>query len=349
MKDFFSRFRKKVDFTGEVLHSALTPEDKVIPGKIIYSAARYWLFSYCPRACFYRYYAARGGWDPYAGEFAQKVFRLKYMRTLEGEAARILSESLSRMLFHRDTPLPGEAEKENAPGKFLDEWKYFAAREVWQMGRALEEERWRTDPKMPDFLELHGEAPLFHSPGELVDCLIEELRSFFREVKEDSLLLPTLARLPRESFRSSLCFRDITLENIPIVLPPFLLVLHKGVAAKLSFSFRFSGRDHLGEMDMDSYGENFNLSQQLFALFATRTFPGHTPEKWEVCWKQGQLSFHPREVTPLSLIFLQESAAELFSFSGKDGFLSPEDFPCREEKENCRFCRYFSLCRKEKG
>lgn len=348
MKNFFSRFRKKVDFAGEVLRSAETP-DKVVPGKTTYSAAGYELFTYCPRAYFYRYYAAQGGWDPYAGEFARKVFRLKYMRTLEGEAARILSESLSRMLFHYEMLPPGAEEKEGATGKFLEKWKYFTSREVWKMGRALEEELWRNDPKMPDFLELHGENPLFHSPGELMDYLIEELRSFFHEVREDSLLLPTLARLPRESFRSSLCFRDLTVENIPIVLPPFLLVLHKGVAAKLSFSFRFSDRNTTGEMELDSYGENFTLTQKLFALFASRTFSGHTPEIWDICWNKGKLSFHPRPVAPLSLTFLQESAAELFSFSGKERFLSPENFPCRKKKENCHFCRYFSLCRKEKG
>lgn len=335
-----------MDFIKEVLHSAETP-DRVLAGKISYSAARHQLFEFCPRACFFRYYGAQGGWDPYAGEFARKVFRLKYMRTLEGEGARILSEALSRMLFHKeweweDAPSPGKEKEE----EFLEKWKYFASKEVWKMGKFLEEEAWRKDPKMPDFLELHGDNPIFQAPRELLDFLIENLKEFFREAEEDSYLLPTLAGIGKEAWRSHLSFRDLTVENIPIILPPFLMLLHKGTVAKITFSFRFSGKEYKEDHDAGSYGENATLSDRIFGLFTERTFPGHTPEKWEIKFHKGRLLFHPAPITPLSIPFLLESAEKIFSLPEGAVTLSQEDFPCREKKEECRFCRYFSLCQK---
>ena len=250
------------------------------------------------------------------------------------------------MLFYEEE-YPEEdldADRENRSAVFLKKWKFFTSNEVWKMGKALEEEAWRNDPKMPDFLELHGENPLFNSPRELLDFLIENLKEFFREAEMDSLFIPTLAGISREAWRSSLLFRNFTIENIPIVLPPFLMVLHRGIAARISFSFRFSGKEYQTKEIVDAYGENSTLSDRLFGLFAERTFPGHTPEKWEAAFRKGRLSFHPSPITPLPLPFLLESAEKIFAFSRQEPFLSRDSFPCREEKEPCRHCRYFSLC-----
>ncbi len=119
-----------------------------------WSRSRRRLFELCRRAYFYNYYGAIGGWDQYACDASEHIYRLKQLRTAEEWALDIFTQAVRHVFMHpRPRAYPNK--------KPLEQSLSHQLRRFYQRGYAdVISETWKTDPKTTNLFEVYyGTAP----------------------------------------------------------------------------------------------------------------------------------------------------------------------------------------------
>ena len=78
------------DFASDVLRADRPERVLPVTGEFCWSASSHKLFRYCPRAWFYFYYLAQGGWEIHSREESCHAYLLKYLDTASGFLGRTL-------------------------------------------------------------------------------------------------------------------------------------------------------------------------------------------------------------------------------------------------------------------
>jgi hypothetical protein len=102
-----------------------------------WSFARHSLFEECPRAYWFAYRGAWGGWDPAAPSRARVLYTLKRLSTRQQWAGSHVHDAIAEVLLHRRDAMP-----ELLRATWVEE-TVSAMREEFRLSRAG---AWRTDP-----------------------------------------------------------------------------------------------------------------------------------------------------------------------------------------------------------
>ena len=89
------------DFEREVMNAA-GPLPPIRTEEFSWSLARHYLFNFCRRGYFIRYYLAQGGWDAYSHTLAREAYFSKYLIPFDTWLSRTLRDSI-RETFAKGT------------------------------------------------------------------------------------------------------------------------------------------------------------------------------------------------------------------------------------------------------
>ncbi len=302
---------------------------KKLSNDLTWSVSRAQTFQNCPRAYYYHYYGAWGGWDAAAPERARELYLLKNIKPMVMWAGAIVHDLIKQSLeqYSRSRFLPTAAQlQEQARQRLRQGW-------VDSVSQA-----WRQIPKKTNLLEL------YYGNGK---SLPREDTDRIKNRVYDSL----------EAFLNSATLKEIL--AVPFVhwKPIDLLDSFRVGEHKVWCALDFAYSDQAGVLhiiDWKTGGENpVTLRQQLgcYTLYAL--------DKWKCAVNQlalhgvflndgGRRSDYSIDASLLvsvkDQILLSLQAMRRKLRDAENNLAEEEDFPLTENQDTCAFCAFRQAC-----
>ena len=321
------------DFEREVINAA-GPLPPVQTEEFSWSLARHYLFRFCRRAYFIRYYLAQGGWDAYSHTLAREAYFSKYLMPFDTWLSRTLRDSIREAFAKMSAGAPGH--KRRGFGFYL----------LRQIGRAtadlqmsLKNREYLYDAKRPAILEHHLGIGDFADVDKLTAMAVATLGDAYATLSRSDIIAD-VSNLSFVDLRTDDVFISIDWKGFPVWLVPGLIYFRDGVASAINAEVRLTG----GENSSDFF-DRIGRQNALFALYCRERYPEFPVNITTFTFSQGLSGvvynlFEP-DIEPM----IDRSSAEMLALIDKDGFAHPEDFPPCENRDGCRMCRYQSACR----
>lgn len=321
------------DFEQEVSNAA-GPLPPIQTEEFSWSLARHYLFRFCRRAYFIRYYLAQGGWDAYSHTLAREAYFSKYLMPFDTWLSRTLRDSIREAFAKMSAGSPGH--KRRGFGFYL----------LRQIGKAtadlqmsLKNREYLYDAKRPAILEHHLGIGDFADVDKLTDMAVSILGDAYAMLSRSDIIAD-LANISFVDLRTDDVFISIDYKGFPVWLVPGLIYFHKGAASAIDAEVRLTG----GENTTDFFARIGRLNS-LFALYCARRYPGFPVNITTFTFSKELSSVVYNLFEPDIESLIDKSSAEMLALVDKDGLAHPEDFPPCENRDACRTCRYQSACR----
>ncbi|MGN0867767.1 MAG: RecB family exonuclease [Oligosphaeraceae bacterium] len=316
--------------------------DKPLVNDLTWSVSRSRLFRSCPRAYYYQYYGAWGGWSHQAPPRARLLYQLKQMTSFPlwgGDVVhKLIKETLLAFRETRETPVLSQ----------LQEQARAALNRGWKESRNGE---WKQNPKGKTNLFEHYYA----EEGESVSQeKIQDLRSKVFDAMEGFLscgVLDALAPLPPEQWKSVDALDTFVAGELPPAGDAPAMPLKVWCALDLAYQ---DSQGILHVLDWKTGAEHrdeLRLQLSCYALYARKT--------WDVPLERislegvflndaGRTSRY--EISPETLEHAQEQilkSAGAMRAKLQDpvqNAAQEEDFPCASDTRQCRWCPFRKVC-----
>ena len=321
------------DFEQEVSNAA-GPLPPIQTEEFSWSLARHYLFRFCRRAYFIRYYLAQGGWDAYSHTLAREAYFSKYLMPFDTWLSRTLRDSIREAFAKMSAGSPGH--KRRGFGFYL----------LRQIGKAtadlqmsLKNREYLYDAKRPAILEHHLGIGDFADVDKLTDMAVSILGDAYAMLSRSDIIAD-LANISFIDLRTDDVFISVDYKGFPVWLVPGLIYFHEGAACAIDAEVRLTG----GENNSDFFARIGRLNS-LFALYCARRYPGFPVNITTFTFSQELSSVVYNLFEPDIESLIDKSSVEMLALIDKDGLAHPEDFPPCENRDACRTCRYQSACR----
>ena len=306
------------------------------PGEFIWSPAKHFLFRNCPRAWFFRYYLAQGGWNVLSADPAMHAYLLKYLSTVDSWMSSAAEESLTGALQ--------EIMSFSGPGRSEVLTEAFQVRVSTHLIRARDDlvhREYLTDPKRVSFQELYYETGEYRSESELLFMIQNRFRDFF-QAWEESDLAAELAAVDPLSWRLPPEHRIFPYAGYRISLRPWIYAVQRHRVTAWLFSFAYSRGEETPDFLNDP--EEYGLPERVLAAWCVRKYP-----EFQVCVRKVLLTpegLVNRSVfpVPVSEDFVMRSADEMLREANHPAGLKAENYARPENPEICSRCRFRELC-----
>lgn len=289
-----------------------------------WSYSRHRTFSTCKREYYYRYYGSWGGWEYYADELTQRLYRLKNMITLPmlvGDVVhRMISVALESLKEGHEIP------SERVEADVIDEFK-----KAWRQSKKRE---WKTAPKRKVnlFEHYYGGNPTEQELLELRDTMIDSIHGFY--LSDSYRFIKTLS--PREW---------LTKEE----LDSYIFQGTK-IWVKLDFAARHGERIYLYDWKTGKGVTEDETQLAVYALYAQ--------DKWGIDLKDLRLfDIYLKKQLPVKMKLSKgtvETAKDVIlqSINGMVDLLDDQtkntakidSFPMVEDMAVCRRCSFKEVC-----
>lgn len=321
------------DFEREVINAA-GPLPPIRTEEFSWSLARHYLFRFCRRAYFIRYYLAQGGWDVYSHTLAREAYFSKYLMPFDTWLSRTLRDSIREAFAKMSAGVPGH--KRRGFGFYL----------LRQIGKAtadlqisLKDREYLFDAKRPAILEYHLGIGDFADVDKLTEMAVSILGDAYATLSRSDIIAD-ISKLSFVDLRTDDVFISIDRKGFPVWLVPGLIYFREGVASAINAEVRLTR----GENDADFF-KRIGRMNSLFALYCQGRYPGFPVNITTFTFSQGLSSVVYNLFEPDIESLIDRSSAEMLALIDKDGLAHPEDFPPCGNGEACRRCRYQSACR----
>ena len=321
------------DFEREVSNAA-GPLPPIRTEEFSWSLARHYLFRFCRRAYFIRYYLAQGGWDAYSHTLAREAYFSKYLMPFDTWLSHTLRDSIREAFAKMSAGSPGH--KRRGFGFYL----------LRQIGKAtadlqisLKNREYLFDAKRPAILEYHLGIGDFADVDKLTEMAVSILGDAYAMLSRSDIIAD-ISNLSFVDLRTDDVFISIDRKGFPVWLVPGLIYFREGVASAINAEVRLTR----GENDADFF-KRIGRMNSLFALYCQGRYPGFPVNITTFTFSQGLSSVVYNLFEPDIESLIDRSSAEMLALIDKDGLAHPEDFPPCGNGEACRSCRYQSACR----
>ena len=321
------------DFEREVINAA-GPLPPIRTEEFSWSLARHYLFRFCRRAYFIRYYLAQGGWDAYSHTLAREAYFSKYLMPFDTWLSRTLRDSIREAFAKMSAGAPGH--KRRGFGFYL----------LRQIGKAtadlqisLKNREYLFDAKRPAILEYHLGIGDFADVDKLTEMAVSILGDAYAMLSRSDIIAD-ISNLSFVDLRTDDVFISIDRKGFPVWLVPGLIYFREGVASAINAEVRLTR----GETDADFFARIGRMNS-LFALYCKGRYPGFPVNITTFTFSQELSSVVYNLFEPDIESLIDQSSAEMLALIDRDGLAHPEDFPPCGNGEACRGCRYQSACR----
>lgn len=321
------------DFEREVINAA-GPLPPIRTEEFSWSLARHYIFRFCRRAYFIRYYLAQGGWDAYSHTLAREAYFSKYLMPFDTWLSRTLRDSIREAFAKMNAGVPGH--KRRGFGFYL----------LRQIGKAtadlqisLKNREYLFDAKRPAILEYHLGIGDFADIDKLTAMAVSILGDAYAALSRSDIIAD-ISKLSFVDLRTDDVFISIDRKGFPVWLVPGLIYFREGVASAINAEVRLTR----GENDSDFF-VRIGRVNSLFALYCKSRYPGFPVNITTFTFSQELSSVVYNLFEPDIESLIDRSSAEMLALIDKDGLAHPEDFPPCENRDACRTCRYQSACR----
>ena len=321
------------DFEREVINAA-GPLPPIRTEEFSWSLARHYLFRFCRRAYFIRYYLAQGGWDAYSHTLAREAYFSKYLMPFDTWLSRTLRDSIREAFAKMSAGAPGH--KRRGFGFYL----------LRQIGKAtadlqisLKNREYLFDAKRPAILEYHLGIGDFADVDKLTEMAVSILGDAYAMLSRSDIIAD-ISNLSFVDLRTDDVFISIDRKGFPVWLVPGLIYFREGVASAINAEVRLTR----GENDADFFARIGRMNS-LFALYCKGRYPGFPVNITTFTFSQELSSVVYNLFEPDIESLIDRSSAEMLALIDRDGLAHPEDFPPCGNGEACRGCRYQSACR----
>ena len=332
------------DFASDVLRADRPERVLPVTGEFCWSASSHKLFRYCPRAWFYFYYLAQGGWEIHSREESCHAYLLKYLDTASGFLGRTLQESLKEALLSVLPVQEPSLRAEELTEAFQREVtaRYFRALED------VEENRYLRDPKYTSFMELHYRSGPDQTVRSFFHTLLEHFNVFFRDFERLSLAESLAVPDPLQWHNRSGEYISFDYGSGRVILGPALYFF----TGKEFHAWKITAGENRPELEDLSPGrekpeEDFSsfLSERTLSAFCKVRYGESVPCVCHLLHLTGEkLLYRTLHVKPLPEEFIEESRNHILKVLHLPGGVRKENFPCCGEPLRCRNCRFRALC-----
>ena len=222
------------DFEQEVSNAA-GPLPPIQTEEFSWSLARHYLFRFCRRAYFIRYYLAQGGWDAYSHTLAREAYFSKYLMPFDTWLSRTLRDSIREAFAKMSAGSPGH--KRRGFGFYL----------LRQIGKAtadlqmsLKNREYLYDAKRPAILEHHLGIGDFADVDKLTDMAVSILGDAYAMLSRSDIIAD-LANISFVDLRTDDVFISVDYNGFPVWLVPGLIYFHEGAACAIDAEVRLTG------------------------------------------------------------------------------------------------------------
>ena len=297
------------DFEREVINAA-GPLPPIRTEEFSWSLARHYLFRFCRRAYFIRYYLAQGGWDAYSHTLAREAFA-KMSAGVPGHKRRGFGFYLLRQI-----------------GKATADLQI-----------SLKNREYLYDAKRPAILEHHLGIGDFADVDKLTAMAVSILGDAYAALSRSDLIAD-VSNLSFVDLRTDDVFISIDYKGFPVWLVPGLIYFREGVASAINTEVRLTERENSAD-----FFARIGRQNSLFSLYCRERYPGFPVNITTFTFSQELSSVVYNLFEPDIETLIDGSSAEMLALIDKDGLVHPEDFPPCENRDYCRKCRYQSACR----
>ena len=321
------------DFEREVMNAA-GPLPPIRTEEFSWSLARHYLFNFCRRGYFIRYYLAQGGWDAYSHTLAREAYFSKYLIPFDTWLSRTLRDSIRDSFAKMSAIVPGH--KRRGFGFYL----------LRQIGKAtadlqlsLKNREYLYDAKRPAILEYHLGIGDFADVDKLTSMAVSILGDAYAALSQSDLIAD-VSGLSFVDLRTDDVFISFGGKGFPVWLVPGLIYFREGVASAINAEVRLTEQE-----DSSDFFARIGRQNSLFTLYCRERYPGFPVNTTTFTFSQGLSSVVYNLFEPDVEQMIERSSAEMLGLIDKDGLARPEDFPPCENTNACRRCRYQSACR----
>jgi len=321
------------DFEREVMNAS-GPLPPIQTEEFSWSLARHYLFRFCRRGYFIRYYLAQGGWDAYSHTLAREAYFSKYLIPFDTWLSRTLRDSIRESFAKMSAVVPGH--KRRGFGFYL----------LRQIGKAtadlqisLKNREYLYDAKRPAILEYHLGIGDFADVDKLTSMAVSILGDAYAALSQSDLIAD-VSGLSFLDLRTDDVFLSFGGKGFPVWLAPGLIYFREGAASTINAEVRLTERE-----DSSDFFARIGRQNSMFALYCRERYPGYPVNTTTFTFSQGLSSVVYNLFEPDVESLIEQSSAEMLDLIDKDGLVHPEDFPPCENTDHCRRCRYQSACR----
>ena len=321
------------DFDREVVNAS-GPLPPIRTEEFSWSLARHYLFRFCRRAYFIRYYLAQGGWDAYSHTLAREAYFSKYLMPFDTWLSHTLRDSIRESFAKMSAGVPGH--KRRGFGFYL----------LRQIGKAtadlqisLKNREYLFDAKRPAILEHHLGIGDFADVDKITAMAVSILGDAYAMLSQSDIIAD-VSKLSFVDLRTDDVFISIDSRGFPVWLVPGLIYFREGVASAINAEVRLTG----GESNADFF-KRIGRQDSLFALYCRERYPGFPVNITTFTFSQELSSVVYNLFEPDVEQLIGESSAEMLALIDRDGLAHPEDFPPCDDRGVCGKCRYQSACR----
>ncbi len=321
------------DFEREVMNAA-GPLPPIRTEEFSWSLARHYLFRFCRRGYFIRYYLAQGGWDAYSHTLAREAYFSKYLMPFDTWLSRTLRDAIRDSFAKMSAGDPRH--KRRGFGFYL----------LRQIGKAtadlqisLKNREYLYDAKRPAILEHHLGLGDFADVDKLTEKAVAILGDAYAALSRSDIIAD-VSDLSFVDLRTDDKFIAIDYKGFPVWIVPGLIYFREGAVSAINAEVRLTGDEN-----SDDFFRRIGQLNSLFALFCKTRYPGYPVNITTFTFSKDLSSVVYNLFEPDIEKLIDASSAEMLALIDRDGLAHPEDFPPCENRAYCRTCRYQSACR----
>lgn len=322
------------DFQSDIIHAAMAGE-AVPASDFSWSPLRHWLFHFCRRAYFIRYYLAQGGWNIHSHPLARTAYLEKYLPSVTewmGTAFEKAAGDAVRKAVLRNGADARRMDFSRALVRGLE-------RAVSALRQGLECRDYLTDPKLPGLREAYREESGFLDRE--LDRRMAEIVAVFGSacaVLLQSGFMELIERLDFMDFRLDERFLQIPRRDFPVWLHAGILCFDAGAVTM----FRFRHEPAPG--DIAPLPDSLRMENALFGEYAALRWKGLSAacSTFLFAPESAGLRMSPPEMPTDDII--EVSSRAMLSLIDGAGRVSDADFPETEDREKCGRCPFLRSC-----